>query len=184
MAKQTGLLEVIFKMTVKNVMGESFGRLPVAVHMSLFLLMKTILIVRLTSLWTSRICTQKRHGLKLFGAAEPSRFCTQLRTRDFPGEGRWLGWLGPFAQIVLPPRLGHLLSTPGTACSVSPIYHRAPKSDGAALNSNALTRCADGILVWWDVINRCVGLRNLLLRYSAGSQFIPPDWKSLPLCFV
>lgn len=32
MAKQTGLLEVIFKMTVKNVMGESSGRLPVTVH--------------------------------------------------------------------------------------------------------------------------------------------------------
>lgn len=180
MAKQTGLLEVIFKMTVKNVMGESFGRLPVAVHMSLFLLMKTILIARLTSLWTSRICTQKRHGFKLFGAAEPSRFCT----RDFLGKGRWHWWLGPFARIILPPRLGHLLSTPDTACSVSPIYHRAPKSDGAALNSNALTRRADGIWVWWVVINRCEGLRNLLLRYSTGSQFIPPDWKSLPLCFV
>jgi len=89
MAKQTGLLEVIFKMTVKNVMGESFGRLPVAVHMSLFLLMKTILIARPTSLWTSCICTQKPCGYKRLGAAELSRFCTQLLTSAFLGEGRW-----------------------------------------------------------------------------------------------
>lgn len=98
MAKQTGLLEVIFKMTVKNVMGESLGRSPVAVHMSLFLLMKTILIARLTSLWTRRVCTQKLCSYKQFGAAELSRFCTQLLTSTFLGEGRWHWWLSPLLR--------------------------------------------------------------------------------------
>lgn len=82
MAKQTGLLEVIFKMTVKDVMGESFGRLPVAVHMSLFLLMKTILIAGLTSSWTGCMCTQETCSYKL------SRFCTQLLTSALLGEGK------------------------------------------------------------------------------------------------
>ena len=59
MAKQTGLLEVIFETTVKNVMGESFGHPPVAVHVSLFLLMKTILIAGLTSSPSSRVHTWK-----------------------------------------------------------------------------------------------------------------------------
>lgn len=109
MAKQTGLLEVIFKITVKNVMGESSGCLPVAVHMSLILLMKTILIVRLTSLWTSRIFTQKPCRYELSGTAVLSRFCT-VSHHCSAGRGKVALVAQSFAQIVLTPYLRHILS--------------------------------------------------------------------------
>lgn len=100
MAKQAGLLEVIFKMTVKNVMGESFGRLPVAVHMSLFLLMKTILIVRLTSLWTSRICTQKRPALSCLGQRSRADFAPEISWAREGGTGGSVPLLGSFCRHV------------------------------------------------------------------------------------
>lgn len=31
---------------------------------------------------------------------------------------------------------------------------------------NSLTRHAEVVLVWWDVINRCVGLQHFLLRHT------------------
>lgn len=184
MAKQTGLLEVIFKITVKNVMGESSGCLPVAVHMSLILLMKTILIVRLTSLWTSRIFTQKPCRYELSGTAVLSRFCSFSPLLCWTREG------GTCGSVLCSDCFDTIFEThtepPCTAALFfpHPVYHRSPKFEGAALISNALTRPADATLVQWDVINRCVGLRNSLLRHSAGLQFIPLDCKGLPLCFV
>lgn len=158
MAKQTGLLEVIFKMTVKNAMGGSSGCLPVAVHMSLFLLMKTILIAKLTSLWT-----QKPFSYNLFGAAELSRFWTQLLTSAFLIKGRLHWQLRPLLALFCH-CIWDTYQVPRHSCLISPhtIYHRSPKSGGAALISTALTGRVDTILASRDAINRGLGLRTLL----------------------
>lgn len=148
MAKQTGLLEVICKMTVKNVMGESSGCLPVAVHMSLFLLMKTILIARLTSLHCIR--TQAPCSYKLLGASELSRFRMELLIRAVlvGREGRWHWWL----SLLLRSFCHHIWDNYWVLLFFPvPVYHRSLKSEGAALISNALTRHASAVLCWWDV---------------------------------
>lgn len=181
MAKQTGLLEVIFKMTVKNVMGESFGCSPVAVHMSLFLLMKTILIAELTSSWTGCMCTQETCTRVTSWADFAHSFSTVLSWVREGGIGGSVPCSDHFATMSRTPT-----KSPWHSYSVflHPVYHRSPKFGDISPISKALTRHADAIWIWWDIINIYMGLRNFLLRYFGGSQFIPLDWKSLPLCIV
>lgn len=92
MAKQTGLLEVIFKMTVKNCDGGKFWPLASSCSHVFVPVDENHTDCRADILVD---CLHVRTGNVRY---KLSRFCTQLLTSTLLGEGKWHQWLCPLLR--------------------------------------------------------------------------------------